>query len=241
MKRRREIDISEWEHLAAAYAKWAAWDRAWPRRVAKPWFRTQAFAAGLVIVWVPTVLLLRSRELASPGVMAGFAIALFLAIVASVHVSAKRCLEPRTRLMARRRVSSAWLASGDAGAIAAARRARWAEVLRRLPQSPARHPGFRGSMAAMLVIPAALGVTFLLPKMLAVMMLLPLIVLSSVGWMFLSQFRMARRYRARVMSGACIACGYECDREAAFKVGLGPERCPECGLAWPLVPPEPIE
>ncbi|MBX3404318.1 MAG: hypothetical protein KF699_12985 [Phycisphaeraceae bacterium] len=54
----------------------------------------------------------------------------------------------------------------------------------------------------------------------------------------------SRRHQSRLLNRCCLDCGYALDHLPStistlegVAVDTGPERCPECGCPWPLVPP----
>jgi hypothetical protein len=79
--------------------------------------------------------------------------------------------------------------------------------------------------------------------------IVPLLLWGSIGGLFVYAKLGSRRHLTRLKGDLCIDCGYSLGELPAERlvtrdggsVSVGPERCPECGCPWPMVPPRALE
>lgn len=247
MRERREVRITEWERLAAVYASQDAWEKRWPRGVARPWARDAPrfvlIAAGIFAVTFGIAFGI------TPGTEIRFDRALALlaaAVVTTAAIFTWRSPDPRLRLIAKRRSGATWLARRDLAVRVAKRRAHWGKILERLPQGPHRHPRF--FLLGVLPIGFAMSQPLLnrvLPRDGGIVGL-GLVTVFVVG-AILTQRRYWRRASRFLTEPRCLDCGYGFagleERLVTWEdltVNLGPACCPECGAPWPMIPPQPL-
>lgn len=130
----------------------------------------------------------------------------------------------------------------------ARRRDRWQEQLEEPDsnQESSRRGLHRGILEALTCGADEVIVLVLLVSALALVVSTIMGLILAVPWLVWHISRVQRRRRCRLAleHTRCPDCGYDLkgapepiDRAILGGLSAGPDRCPECGVPWPLVPP----
>jgi hypothetical protein len=255
VRRRRPVRVTAWERLVADAASddlWMKLGMSAKRRAKETRLRTLIIVPLLALLIIAYFVATQRLFGASHWPQAiGFATALGMLRTSS---RTTRFVQLKWRLLVRDRLRISWLDDLDGGERLKARHELWIRKIE--GGSPTWHPYhlhfFWAFVLLMLGLAAwhavlALGLgpfnTWRLAGPLLIVVLFA--VLMRRGF---SGFRQ-RRSLTRLQAGQCIDCGYSLaelpSRRLATRDGgsisVGPERCPECGCPWPMVPPRALE
>jgi hypothetical protein len=153
----------------------------------------------------------------------------------------------RWGLLAKRRGMVSWFSRDGAGDSLERRRTGWTTMLGRRRWFASSHPDtycWTGAFGIAVVL--LFGVHRFFPSLgFTGLLIYPIIVgMLLVGVIKSRQLR--KESLARLKTRCCLDCGHGLEgltgrllpTAAGGTVATGPERCPECGCAWPMVPPE---
>jgi hypothetical protein len=247
VKRRGAERVSRWTWIEAGYMPWGAWGRI-RRPVKLTWrmvFLYCAVMTGAVLViklGQPTP----SATINQWGMYDAFFVASMLVFIPVMAWNMRTAEFRRWRLLAKRRGMMSWRSRDDSGDMLESRRKNWMTMLGQRKLIASSHPNtyyWTGTFGLTVVF------LFAVSKFDKSLGSAAILIYPIMFGMLLVGVIMSRRLRkeslARLKTWCCLDCGHGLEglhgrllpTAAGATVATGPERCPECGCAWPMVPP----
>lgn len=248
---------TRWDFLWIGYAAEEDLTRVWPARVRRRgrplrvlgYVLTAAFVLG-VTTWA-----FATRQRALLGPMTGVFV---LCVVALRAADQRRLFALPARRAARRRLRTLRLAEPDLATQLERRRKFWRTALLSARPDCWQMPELAWMFAGLLIATAA--VDQILKAYLFSEMHVVFYVACALAPTAIYARRLAKRDHQRLVDHACMNCGYplaevpttwaaaqrrpdapagsDNPADQPIRERLGPDRCPECGCHWPLIPPE---
>lgn len=253
----RRAGPTRWDFLWIGYAAPEDLARVWPARLRRRGrgLRTLAYVLTAAMVLGVTGWALATRQRALMGPLTGLVV---LCVVAIRATDQRRLFMLPARRAARRRLSTLRLEPAELARQLERRRAFWRTALLSARPEHLQTPELALTFAGLVV--AAAVVDQVLRAYLFSGIHSMFYIAVALAPTALYARRLARRDHRRLLDHACMNCGYPLaevpttwataprrpDAPAGsdnpvdhpIRERLGPERCPECGCHWPLVPPE---